>query len=104
MSEDAMYTQNEVDLIKTEERFITYLVLSSADIKLIHMPKQYRDARKYVEEIVMKSSKYTDDVKEMFKLYLVMVDNCVPVQDRPAKYVESYNAVITDILAPKKES
>jgi len=103
MSEEKMYTQKEVDSIKTEERFIAYLVLSSADVRLQRQPDQYREARREVEEIVKRSSKYDDETKESFALFLVMVDNCVPHQDRPKKFYDVYNKVIADILAPPKE-
>lgn len=103
MIEERTYTQKEVDSIKTEERFITYLVLSSAGVKLAQMPKQYRDARFSVADIVDKSKKYDDDVKEKFYVFLTFVDNCVPPQERPQKYFDAYNTVIADILAPPKE-
>ena len=44
-----------------------------------------------------------DDEKEMFQLFLVMTDNCVPGQDIPTKIAENYNKIINIILAPKKD-
>lgn len=96
------YTEREVELIKTEERFITYLVLASADIRLKSQPAQYREARERVGHIVATSKKYDQDTKSKFALFLTLIDNCVPVQDRPLDLVESYNKVIADILAPGK--
>jgi len=94
------YTQEEVEHIKTEERFIAYLVLSSARVPLQNQPKQYRDARQYVIDTLNMSSKYDDITKERFGAMLVMIDNCVPVNERPVAYLDAYNSVIKDILAP----
>jgi hypothetical protein len=97
------YTQEEVDNIRTEERFVAYLVLSSANIRFVNMPVQYKEARNKVADIVKSSSKYDDITKERFSSYLVMVDNCVPFGERPENLKESYNKVIADVLAPSKK-
>ena len=94
------YTEEEVSNIRLEERFIAYLVLSSANIKLAQMPQQYREARVTVGDMVSKSARYDDITRERFKSYLVMVDNCVPFQDRPKELTDAYSTVIKDILAP----
>lgn len=97
------YTEDEVSNVRLEERFVAYLVLSSANVKLGAMPTQYREARQKVADIVKGSGKYDLLDKERFKAYLVMVDNCVPYQDRPEELTEAYQKVIKDILAPPKE-
>ena len=97
------YMQEEVDNIRTEERFVAYLVLSSANIRMANMPVQYREARNKVSELVKGSSKYDLLDKERFASYLVMVDNCVPFQERPEGLKESYNKIIKDILEPAKK-
>ena len=97
------YTQEEVDNIRTEERFVAYLVLSSANVRLANQPTQYREARNKVAELVKASSKYDLLDKERFASYLVMVDNCVPFQERPESLKESYNKIIKDILEPAKK-
>ena len=100
---DKTYTEVEVDSIRTEERFITYLVLSSVGMKLRDQPVQYREARANVEAIVNKSPNYDDTTKEKFGYALVMLDNCIPAQERPKAIFEVYNTVIKDILAPSKK-
>ena len=97
------YTEEEVANVRLEERFVSYLVLSSANVKTNQMPQQYREARNRVADIVKGSKKYDLLVKERFKAYLVMVDNCVPFGDRPEELTEAYQTVIKDILAPPKE-
>jgi hypothetical protein len=93
----------EEDDIRTEERFIANRVLISAGITTARQPSQYREARITVGKLVEKSTVIPDDEKEQFKLFLVMTDNCVPLQDIPANLVENYNKIINIILAPKKE-
>ena len=97
------YTQEEVDDIRTEERFIANRVLISAGITTARQPAQYREARVSVGMIVATSFAIPDDEKEQFKLFLVMTDNCVPVQDIPIKLIENYNKIINIILAPKAD-
>ena len=102
------YTQKDVDekieKVRTEERFITYVVLSSAGVRLQQQPAQYREARLAVADLVEKSGKYDEIVKERFANYLTMVDNCVPIQERKAANQQAYNTVMQDILAQAKES
>ena len=93
----------EEDDIRTEERFITNRVLISAGITTARQPSQYREARNTVGKLVENSTAIPENEKEMFKLFLVMTDNCVPLQDIPANLVENYNKIINIILAPKKE-
>ena len=101
------YTQKEVDekveKVRTEERFIAYVVLSSAGVRLQNQPPQYREARLEVSDVVEKSAKYDELVKERFGNYLRMIDNCVPPGERWAPNQEAYNTVIKDILARAKE-
>jgi hypothetical protein len=97
------YTEEEVASIRIEERFVAYLVLSSANIKLAQQPVQYREARNRVAEIVRESQKYDDLTKERFASYLVMVDNCTPFNERPEKLNDAYTLVMKDILAPPKK-
>jgi len=97
------YTEEEVSNVRLEERFVAYLVLSSANVKLNQQPQQYREAREKVANVVKGSPKYDLLDKERFKSYLVMVDNCVPFQERPEDLTEAYQKVIKDILAPPKE-
>jgi hypothetical protein len=97
------YTQEEVDDIRTEERFIANRVLISAGITTSRQPAQYREARFFVGKLVENSTAIPDDEKEMFQLFLVMTDNCVPGQDIPTKIAENYNKIINIILAPKKD-
>jgi hypothetical protein len=101
------YTKKEVDekieKVRIEERFIAYVVLSSAGVKVGQQPIQYRQARVEVAEIVDKSAKYDDITKERFANYLIMIDNCVPPHERKAANAEAYNTVIKDILAKKDE-
>lgn len=103
MSDERTYTQAEVDNIRTEERFISYLVLSSAGVKLQQQPAQYREARFRVADIVAKSDKYDDGIKEKFGIVLLLMDNCTPTQDQPKTYLDAYNTVIRDIIAAPKE-
>ena len=102
------YSQKEVDekieKIRTEERFITYVVLSSAGVRLQNQPAQYREARLEVADVVEKSAKYDEITKERFANCLRMIDNCVPPGERGAPNQEAYNTVIKDILARAKES
>jgi tRNA A-37 threonylcarbamoyl transferase component Bud32 len=97
------YTQKEVDekveKVRTEERFISFIVLSSAGVKLPNQPVQYREARLAVADIVEKSGKYDEITKERFGNYIRMVDNCVPFNERGKANQDAYNAVIKDILA-----
>jgi len=93
----------EEDDIRTEERFIANRVLISAGITTARQPAQYREARLTVGKLVEKSTAIPENEKEMFKLFLVMTDNCVPVQDIPVELIENYNKIINAILAPKKE-
>lgn len=93
----------EEDDIRTEERFIANRVLISAGITTARQPAQYREARNTVGKLVENSTAIPENEKEMFKLFLVMTDNCVPVQDIPANLVENYNKIINIILAPKKD-
>jgi len=93
----------EEDDIRTEERFIANRVLISAGITTARQPSQYREARNTVGKLVENSTAIPENEKEMFKLFLVMTDNCVPLQDIPANLVENYNKIINIILAPKKE-
>jgi len=93
----------EEDDIRIEERFIANRVLISAGITTARQPSQYREARNTVGKLVENSTAIPENEKEMFKLFLVMTDNCVPLQDIPANLVENYNKIINIILAPKKE-
>jgi len=97
------YTEEEVANVRLEERFVAYLVLSSANVKLNSQPQQYREARQKVADVVKSSAKYDLLDKERFKAYLVMVDNCVPYSERTEELTEAYQKVIKDILAPPKE-
>jgi hypothetical protein len=101
---DKTYTQEEVDDIRTEERFIANRVLLSANIPTSRQPAQYREARLSVGKIVENSSVIPQDEKEKFKVFLVMTDNCVPIQEIPPDHIENYNKIINIILAPKQES
>jgi hypothetical protein len=100
------YTQKELDEkienARSEERFVAYLVLSSARVVLRSQPVQYQEARRNIGEIVDKSTKYDEITKERFATYLVMIDNCVPVEDRPIANRDAYSVVIKDILTPAK--
>jgi hypothetical protein len=101
------YTQKEVDekieTVRTEERFIAYIVLSSANVRLQNQPAQYREARLAVADIVEKSGKYDEITKERFANYIRMVDNCVPTSERGAANQSAYSVVIKDILTQPKE-
>jgi len=96
------YSQEEVDSVRLEERFVNYLVLSNANVRLANQPAQYREARVKVADMV-KASKFDDITKERFASYLVMVDNCVPFGERPENLREAYNKVINVILEPSKK-
>jgi hypothetical protein len=97
------YTQEEVDDIRTEERFIANRVLISAGITTARQPTQYRESRISVGKLVANSTAIPDDEKEKFRLFLVMTDNCVPIQEIPPDHIENYNKIINIILAPKKD-